>query len=145
MHLRHFTAVVLTFLVLRSTSPFHAAGFTNAITSPLQSIVLAIESSFPQLVALIEPHRTMTDQIAAAPWHAPGRSTAAAVFNAVAATTQPKTVAAAVTAQHLALADSKPAETAAHRSSCPRDRRQRRLIASASSHPSNINHASSAS
>jgi ubiquinol-cytochrome c reductase iron-sulfur subunit len=48
-------------------------------------------------------------------------------------------VAAAVTAQPLALADSKPTETAAHRSSCPRDRRQRRPIVSASSDPPNIN------
>src|ERR1700686_4624679 len=101
MHFRRSAAVVIALLLLSLGPPAHAAGFTDAITPPVQSIAAAIEGAVTQLIAIIGPHHAVTVQIAAAPWHAAGRSAAAVVFNTPAETVHP---------QHTKVAAAPPAE-----------------------------------
>jgi hypothetical protein len=108
MRIRHSAAVALAILVLSVGISVRAAGFTDVISAPIQSIAETIQSAFSQVIAVIAPDRTITVHIAAARWHAP-HSAAAAVFNSVAASSTPPTVATTVTVQPQAHADSRAA------------------------------------
>src|ERR1019366_5188138 len=86
-------AIVLlaAFLISTGSTPARAAGIGD-YAAPFQSLVTAFENVFAQLVAMVEPHHTVTVEIspaAMAKWHAPGKTASATVFNSVVATSQP--------------------------------------------------------
>jgi hypothetical protein len=81
-------ALVTAFLISTGPTPARAAG----IGDPFQSLVTTFENVFAQLVAMVEPHHTVTVEIspaAMAKWHTSGKTASATVFNSVVATSQP--------------------------------------------------------
>src|SRR5664280_3133080 len=90
---QHPIAIVLlaAFLISTGSTPARAAGISDYV-APFQSLVSTFENVFAQLVALVEPHHTVTVEISPASmgtWHASGTTASAAVFNSVVATSQP--------------------------------------------------------
>src|ERR1019366_8306718 len=84
-------ALVAAFLISTGSTPVRAAGIGD-YAAPFQSVVSAFENVFAQLVALIEPHHTVTVEISPAAmgtWHASGKTASAAAFNSIVATSQP--------------------------------------------------------
>src|ERR1019366_7694670 len=84
-------ALVAAFLISAGSTPARAAGIGD-YAAPFQSVVTAFENVIPQLVALVEPHHTVTVESSPAAmgtWHASGKTASAAAFNSVVATSQP--------------------------------------------------------
>src|ERR1019366_2887259 len=84
-------ALVTAFLISTGSTPVRAAGIGD-YAAPFQSVVSAFENVFAQLVALVEPHHTVTVEISPAAmgtWHASGKTASAAAFNSIVATSQP--------------------------------------------------------
>ena len=84
-------ALLAAFLISTGASPARAAGIGD-YAAPFQSVVSAFENVFAQLVALVEPHHTVTVEISPAAmgtWHAFGKTASAAAFNSIVATSQP--------------------------------------------------------
>ena len=83
-------ALVTIFFVSTGSTPARAAGIGD-YAAPFQSVVTAFENVFAQLVALVEPHHTVTVEISPAAmgtWHASGKTASAAAFNSIVATSQ---------------------------------------------------------
>jgi hypothetical protein len=83
-------ALVAFFLISTGSTPARAAGIGDA--SPFQSWVSTFENVFAQLVALVEPHHTVTVEISPATmakWHASGKTASAAAFNSIVAASPP--------------------------------------------------------
>jgi Chaperone of endosialidase/Domain of unknown function (DUF5011) len=81
-------ALVAVFLISTGSTPARAASFGNYV-APFQSLATTFEAGFAQLVALVQPHHTVTIKISPALWRATGNAESAATFNSVVATTQP--------------------------------------------------------
>jgi hypothetical protein len=83
-------ALVTAFLISTGSMPARAAGIGDYV-APFQSLVNTFENVFAQLVAMVEPHHTVTVEISPAAmgtWHASGKTASAAAFNSVVATSQ---------------------------------------------------------
>src|SRR5664279_2347835 len=96
-------ALVTAFLISTGSTPARAAGIGD-YAAPFQSVVTAFENVFAQLVALVEPHHTVSVEISPAAmgtWHASGKTASAAAFNSVVATSQPQKPAASPTIVHV--------------------------------------------
>src|SRR5664279_1069994 len=96
-------ALVAAFLISTGSTPARAAGIGD-YAAPFQSLATAFENVFAQLVALVEPHHTVTVEISPAAmgtWHASGKTASATVFNSVVATSQPQKPAASPTIVHV--------------------------------------------
>lgn len=81
-------ALVAAFLISTGSTPARAAGIGD-YAAPFQSVINTFENIFAQLVALIEPHHTVTVELSPALWHASGKTASAAAFNSILATSQP--------------------------------------------------------
>src|ERR1019366_6753991 len=78
-------ALVTAFLISTGPTPARAAGIGD-YSAPFQSLVSTFENVFAQLVAMVEPHHTVTVEISPAAmgtWHASGKTTSATVFNSM--------------------------------------------------------------
>src|ERR1019366_7447428 len=81
-------ALLAAFLISTGSTPARAAGIGDYVV-PFQSLVSTFENAFTQLVALVEPHHTVTVEISPALWHASGKAASAAAFNSILAISQP--------------------------------------------------------
>jgi hypothetical protein len=80
-------AIALVLLLL--VQPAHAAGFADAITSPIQTFVAALESALSNILALIVPRAAPTASVAPAAQPASGTALSAAAVNAADASSIP--------------------------------------------------------